>query len=591
MKPMPIIDGFSRRVAIALIATSLLAGCERSPESAWNAPGNDPVVNARLQAAARATLATARIDPKAPMPALNAPVWQATAAKLPQVAARRARLEAAEQRALATLARRSNERLEARRPRGAAAGGLPSSIATHTQLAATAPRSRQIGDWMTAWLPQAHAQGLTANDFVGMIIGNNTVKLLGGIGDFGKVPPGTDLSGLNVDVRDGDGQTASMRVTAGADGRPTAELTSTSVIPMVLSANSKVALTTAGLCPDAAGKVEFTLRLSQSGHAGSGKNVVYDREIEVNVSATVGDDAEIAEADIRTRQGERSAAGGRQVYVETATEWHQRGPDSSKIQLRDHRLVRTSSQANDSDAAMAENGVRTALVTAAGALYGAAARWKSGTCIRIDAKSPGTVKPKASSRIPVRVLHRLEGGEIPARVTVTLSGGESITPELIAPAPGTLTHVAPDSRRAQMEIVLVATSRRGKAEERLKLSIADTGWRIDGRLDETTITGVVCGTLDQPFTATAPEVAGQWQFTPSDATGGKFSYVAANVGGTRGNGAGSYNVIGDPGTGNPVSLHIKGTGSIHSPLGTFSGPINERLTLTPIASCERTGDR
>ncbi|TXC66786.1 hypothetical protein FSC37_16145 [Piscinibacter aquaticus] len=444
--------------------------------------------------------------------------------------------------------------------------------------------SRPLAVWLFALLPEARAQGLTGNEFVGLIVGNAAVRLLGGIGNVGRVPAGTDLSGFNVDVRDGDGQSASMRVTAGADGRFTAELTSTSTIPMVLSANSKVALTTAGLCPDAAGKVEFTLRLSQEGCAGSGGNVVYGREIEAHVSATVGDDANVAEADIRTRQGERSTAGGRQVYIETATEWHQSGPDSSKIQMRNHRLVRASSQASDADAALAESGVRTALVTAAGALYGAEARWKSGACIRIDAASPGRVKPRASSRIPVRVLHRLEGGEVAARVNASLSGGTSITPELIPAAPGTITHVAPDSQRAEMEIRLVATSRRGKAEELLRLSIAGTGWRIEGRLDEATIKGVVCGSLDSPFTAIAPEVAGQWQFTPSGADGGTFSYVAANVGGTRGTGQGRYSVIAEGGE--PVAIHITGSGSIQSPVGTFSGPINEKLTLTPIPSCE-----
>ncbi len=124
-----------------------------------------------------------------------------------------------------------------------------------------------------------------------------------------------------------------------------------------------------------------------------------------------------------------------------------------------------------------------------------------------------------------------------------------------------------------------------------KLCQVKAGWRLSGRLDEASITGVVCGSLDRPFTATAPEVAGRWQFTPAAAGGGKFSYVAADVGGTRGTGAGTYRVQGDPSAGTAVAIHIVGTGSIQSPLGTFSGPINETLTLTPIPSCERVGDR
>lgn len=123
-----------------------------------------------------------------------------------------------------------------------------------------------------------------------------------------------------------------------------------------------------------------------------------------------------------------------------------------------------------------------------------------------------------------------------------------------------------------------------------KLCKRRAGWRISGQIDEATVTGVVCGRLDRPFTASSPEVAGQWQFTPASAAGGKFSYSAANVGGARGTGSGSYRVSAGAADG-PVTLQLAGTGSVHSPLGSFSAEITEALTLTPIPSCERVGDR
>lgn len=124
-----------------------------------------------------------------------------------------------------------------------------------------------------------------------------------------------------------------------------------------------------------------------------------------------------------------------------------------------------------------------------------------------------------------------------------------------------------------------------------KLCKRRAGWRISGQIDEASVTGVVCGPLDRPFTASSPEVAGQWQFTPAGAAGGKFSYSAADVGGVRGSGAGSYRVLAGGAADAPVTLKLSGTGSIHSPLGTFSAAITESLTLTPIPSCERVGDR
>ena len=122
-----------------------------------------------------------------------------------------------------------------------------------------------------------------------------------------------------------------------------------------------------------------------------------------------------------------------------------------------------------------------------------------------------------------------------------------------------------------------------------KLCKKNAGYRIFGRMDDATINGVVCGGLAKPFTATSPEVVGSWKFTPTSESAGSFSYGAKNVGGATGSGSGTYTVI--PGSEGPVRIQLAGKGSIHSPLGTFSARITESLTLTPIPSCERVGDR
>jgi len=124
------------------------------------------------------------------------------------------------------------------------------------------------------------------------------------------------------------------------------------------------------------------------------------------------------------------------------------------------------------------------------------------------------------------------------------------------------------------------------AEELCK---ARPGFVLSGRMDEATIKGLVCGDLSKPFTAKSPEVAATWTFTPSSKAGGSFVYTAANVGGVPGKGSGTYKIV--PATGGTLRIQLSGSGSIMSPVGTFSAPITESLTLTPAASCKRTGDR
>lgn len=109
------------------------------------------------------------------------------------------------------------------------------------------------------------------------------------------------------------------------------------------------------------------------------------------------------------------------------------------------------------------------------------------------------------------------------------------------------------------------------------------GLRISGRMDDATVQGLVCGDLARPFAAVSPEVEGSWSFVPRSATAGSFTYKARNVGGVPGSGLGTYVITRDAGGGGRIKLD--GTGSIHSPVGTFSATIFETLTLTPAAGC------
>ena len=112
---------------------------------------------------------------------------------------------------------------------------------------------------------------------------------------------------------------------------------------------------------------------------------------------------------------------------------------------------------------------------------------------------------------------------------------------------------------------------------------ARQGLRINGRIDEATVQGLVCSDLARPFGAISPEVGGTWSFVPRTATAGSFTYKATSVGGVPGSGSGTYVITRDAGGGGRIKLD--GTGSIHSPVGTFSATIYETLTLTPTPGC------
>lgn len=109
------------------------------------------------------------------------------------------------------------------------------------------------------------------------------------------------------------------------------------------------------------------------------------------------------------------------------------------------------------------------------------------------------------------------------------------------------------------------------------------GLRISGRMDDATVQGLVCGDLARPFAAVSPEVEGTWSFVPRSATAGSFTYKARNVGGIPGSGLGTYVITRDANGGGRIKLD--GTGSVHSPVGTFSATIYETLTLTPATGC------
>lgn len=427
---------------------------------------------------------------------------------------------------------------------------------------------------LDALIPSAYAQGIDAGTLIAAINAMTVTQFLGNICDQGKIPAGTDLSGLNSEYKDQNGK-AKFEVIRESDGTPTMAVETTMAMPLFfLEANSRIALTGTALCPDPSGKVQFKIKLGQAGRAGSGSSMIYDKSREADITAYVDDNADIASADIKTQHSERSTAGGRQVYIESATDWHLNGEDWKSLQLTNHRIVGASSQASDADQSLVQNGVNHSLGLAMGALMGTKSRWEDGACVRINATSPGTVKPRATSNIPVSVTHRQEGTAVPAKVTVELEGGQSVSPSLIPRTPGDVTHVAVDKDGVTMTITLKARSKRGGAREWLKINTKGMVFKLDGGADEFHGTGIVCD-FEKPF-----KVAGDGltvTFTPNSKAGGTYKY-SGKLHGFEAWGKGSYTVKYDGD--NPVHLTSKGPGTVKTPMGDMTADGTEEYSVS-----------
>jgi hypothetical protein len=548
-----------RHALAAAMPLALLVACGKSGGGAAVPQGAESIQQLGVETA----LLAVGTKPPTEMPALNAQGLAELAADTPELKAQLPALEAGERAAIRHVMDEALAKL--------APAAQPATPATAARVIRGATRNGSIPvlDWFIS--PAGAAEGgLDWGSLQGVVVGYLTTSFMGSAADQGHGEPGSEQ--MRSEYTDKSGEKASMVVKTEKDGQVTTELDSGIDIPLFLmEANTKVSITTRGLCPDAAGKVEFTLRSSSGGSRGRGKNMAYDHTREVHVTATVNDDAEIADADIDTQYGDRSTAGGRQSYAGASTSWTVPGGDVGKMRVISHGNVRLSQDAGAAEAQRLTQAATNAVVLGVAALEGAKGRWQGGACIRLKATSPGRVKRKAVTSIPVAVIHKLDGSEVAARVKVELTGGESVTPALIPRAPGTLTHTAPDAKVALMSIKLTARSRRGMAVETLKLSVSEGAFNADGGAGEFHGTGLICS-LSAPF-----EISGSGvtvKFTPTSELGGTYTYDGG-MGGFHLYGQGTFRVISKEGV--PVEIFGTGPGNVDN----ASGGGDEHYKLTP----------
>jgi hypothetical protein len=519
-----------------LVLLASLVGCNNSGSSdnaakKADAPASSPALTSTQTpsppAATAATQPTSalKFDPSAPFPALSGDILKLLEADQPELAKHRDALLKAEQQAIAAAIKSFQSQLKRPiNPENKVGAFMPIWLpqpwaSTRTQRVVSPPYS---------FIPSAYAAESTYSEAVGSL-GSFHGALVGAamVGWFGEYVTNpqsqSDKPIKNSAGKEGD--TKAEITVISQPGTPTAVEIETRIDapPFALEAFSRVSIS-GSVCPDATGMVKLHLTLSSKGKAGKNGKVKYGRNLDVTVIAVVDDNGNSSSTDYQSKQPDEDPMGSASL--------------------------------------------------GAGAIGVAEHKWQSGKCVTINATSPGTVKPKTASRIPVAVVHKIDGSTVPAKVTAALAGGESVTPPVIPKAPGEITHIAVDKDGASMTITLKATSRRGNATTDLTINTKGMVFKLDGGADEFHGTGIVCD-FEKPFKVSGDGLT--VTFTPSSKAGGTYKY-SGKLNGFEAWGKGTYTVKynGDA----PVHITAKGPGTVKTPMGDMTADGTEEYNVS-----------
>lgn len=336
------------------------------------------------------------------------------------------------------------------------------------------------------------------------------------------------------------------------------------------------------VCPGADGDFDFTIRLTRVAATTSGDGGEVSQEFTVDVTGRLGDDG-LAESMtiVGVQITTEAPPTGEPITVETRQRLQGATADTAqRLGRMPAELVSSSSGATDDDVRrLARDASARMAYFAWGAVLGVeSSMWNNG-CVMIDALSPGTVEPLATSTIAVDVLSRLSGESIESSVAIGLTGAESVAPALLT-SPGSVTHVAGEAGTSGT-VALSATSRRGAAGLTLTITAAGQSYFAEGGGGDLVVRGEICD-LAQPFVLTGEGIT--LTFTPESEAGGTRTYEDdGRYGGglIELTGEGPYEVIVDAG-GVPIGIVGSGTGTSSSAAGTFEFPLTDEFTLTPL---------
>ena len=542
-------------VASAAAATDTAASA--GPDAAGVAAGSLAGISLEIPA----------FDPEAPAPSMGEAALRALAVLEPAVAALLDDVTAAERAALtAALADLQVKPTGDASPTVRAAVWNSRGTSPASGTARLATFSRPSVDVVALTAGQAASSGDGATFLTSFVLGFDDLLNK-------DMPAGAGATGSGTETINGAKATLSLDVGRSKDGATRFGLgIQTDASKNGVTAKADTAARIEGMrCPDASGRVAFTVKVRLGADSGS---TALTQDLTATVTATVNDDATIGNSQIDAVQGTRRVKDGRQVYVESGVTLSLVGRDPATAAYSNLRAVRISQQATFADVGeLSEEGHVAALRMGYLALRLSEINWRDGACVKIVAASPGQVAPGSTTQIPVRVLGRFDGADVPSKLEAALTGGASVDPTSLAKTPGTLAYKAPGEQSKTATIALTATSRRGIAKLTLT---ANTGgkaaYHVAGGLQDFQVDQDVCDVM-APFSL--------------DGTIG----IAKFSGGL----TGTYVVTGI------FDIHYEGTYVITLPTGpgqagsmvaTSSGTISgaggsgsETYTLTPLTTC------
>jgi hypothetical protein len=368
-------------------------------------------------------------------------------------------------------------------------------------------------------------------------------------------------------TKEGDATTnMSVEMGRGEDGSTKFEMgLKTEASKEITSAKTEMTARVDGLrCPNAEGQVSFTIKATL-GSASGGTGTTQD--LTAFVRAMVGDDAEITTTTVDVIQATTQTKGGRTIYLETGATLKY-GQDFNEQKESNRRIDQKTDNVTQEDANKLDTpGLTAARDLGLASLMIAKNAWQGGKCVKIEASSPGTVKPGSTTPIPVKVVSIFDGADAPSKLKAALSGGASVDPTSLAKTSGTLTYTAPDEKGKSATILLTSTSKRGKAK--LELT-ANTGEKkqtyhvIETPGIGSSWKGDCIEDLAQPFSVsfTGPGTTSTFIISPSSSTSGDIvEKQHVGLGGTTMDyqGNGSYTIIPtdkDP-DGNIIGMEIE----------------------------------
>jgi len=474
-------------------------------------------------------------DPDGPMVSPGAYVIRIMAKDEPELAALTDQVEAAERKMMKEIIDENRPKAQANNENKKIATLTPSAPNSITNFEAPPAAAHFMLQSRDVSLPTA-GDGVFFGGFTGYLKGMLAGALIEG--SFNKKDTKTETV---------EGGTSKMNVEIGAnpDGSTVFEIgIITETEKNGIKARTELKSRIEGQdCPNAEGQVPMTIKLRIAGQAGSSR---FEQDVTAFVRVVVDDNADIASTTIDATQATARGRNGNNVFIESGFT-HKREAGQPNDTISNERVIResdNSTAAEKYEAAQSGNEVVFGAVNAA--IGTAKSAWQGGACIKIDAKSPGTVDMNSSTSIPVKVFHKKEGTDLAAKLESTLKGAVSIDPALIPRTPGTMTYVAPGEPGKNATITLTATCRRGRATLDLQADTGKKAYKIKGQSNGVSFEGFICN-MTQPFTlnATFPGGTAEVKFNIDGSTS-----TDGGGGGCTMKGAGTYKLhIGDDDTG------------------------------------------